>query len=110
MSHNTNTEIEVGDEVRVVSPRVHMPKHFDLKDFIVTHIIEDGCFGVGEGFFYFDELEIMRPKAELESVMEEDKRLLDKMKECYELCEMMHQESVIPSFLPETLKLIFDDR
>ena len=99
MEYNKDTTIEVGDLVRVVTlDRDHDDYVEELgaylnKDFIVQEVfdhskeptlyrlnlLDDSWRFVGEW------LEIMTPKAELESVYAEEKRLEEKKDKCYEI-------------------------
>jgi len=77
MEYNKDTTIEVGDLVRTVLE--------DGPDFIIRE--ENGGWFSPDGREWFapTELEIMTPKAELESVYAEEKRLEEKKDKCYEI-------------------------
>tara|TARA_R110000824_G_scaffold190190_1_gene371617 strand:- start:385 stop:756 length:372 start_codon:yes stop_codon:yes gene_type:complete len=99
---NRDTTIEVGDLVRVVSDYMHDPHGFMGNDYIVGSIGEDdGAIwltandGV-EWWFDPEELEIMTPKAELESVLEAERSLEEVKDRCYEYCLRRHAETVLP--------------
>jgi hypothetical protein len=88
--HNTDSTIEVGDLVRVVAPKVrwHPCSRREGYEFVVDEIEGEFYLDPNCSAFYHDELTIMKPKDELESVYSEEKRLEEKKDKCFEVCSI----------------------
>jgi hypothetical protein len=88
--HNTDSTIEVGDLVRVVAPCAEFKGADRLEghEFIVDEVWRGDYMDQEGRGFHLDELTIMKPKAELESVFAEEKELEEKKDKCYELCSI----------------------
>lgn len=91
MTYNKDTTIEVGDLVRVVNSC--LPEQNDY-EFAVDNVSGIFIYCPKGAYYYAEELEIMTPKAALESVYEEEKKLEEKKDKCYSVCwEFYSQET-----------------
>ena len=115
---NRDTTIEVGDLVRVVAPPIGYEQDAGF-EFVVERIDREGCVHSPLGqrapsdvyLFNPSELEIMTPKAELESVYHEDKVLQEKKDKLWELCESYDQSAgfMTDSELGSGVRAIFNE-
>jgi len=85
--HNTDDTIEVGDLVRVVAPRASVSSNCAGDEFIVKKTTPSFASGEDKRLYYYDELTVITPKAELESVYAEEKKLEEKKDKLYKLCD-----------------------
>jgi hypothetical protein len=116
-THNTDSTIEVGDLVRVVAPSAEFKGADRLggHEFIVNEIWRGDYMDQEGRGFHLDELTIMKPKAELESVYECEKELEEKKDKCYELCSLFitgrlsYEYGGVVTFLDNLQQLIDED-
>lgn len=108
--HNRDNTIEVGDKVRVICPRSAGDAGYEFIVAMVDggDIWDSWPITVPTKLFWPEELEIMEPKAALESVHAEREKLEEDHKKAYDMLKEWHTKKYMePVVFGKQMKELF---